>query len=109
MHIEQILVGEKDYFHQDKNGWKAWCRAQLGQIARDFACDLPEMTRENQRYFGDWVSYHGYGDVGYYLGTAFVQDCLKQHELTELIRLNSGDVCDLWKAYAAKLLASTNH
>ena len=36
------------------------------------------MTPENQRYFGDWVSFDGYGDVGYYLGTDLVRYLLKE-------------------------------
>ena len=25
MYFEQVLVGDKNYFHQDAEGWKQWC------------------------------------------------------------------------------------
>lgn len=99
MHAEQLLVGKEGYFHQDKNGWLDWCRAHLVEIACDFDEDLPDMTRENQRYFGDWVRYRGYGDVGYYLGAVFVQYCLKQYDLKALIALDVKDVRRLWQSF----------
>ena len=105
MHAEQLLVGKKDYFHQDQNGWLEWCRTHLIEIARDFDKDLPDMTRENQRYFGDWVSYRGHGDVGYYLGTVFVQYCMKQYDLKDLIVLDVNEACHLWQSFLSGLTA----
>ena len=64
MVFEQELVGSDNYFHQNKNGWLDWCEAHFNRILTDFHADLPTMTRFTQRYFGDWVSYCGRGDVG---------------------------------------------
>ncbi len=88
MCFEQVLVGDLDYYHQDINGWKAWCREHLSQIKRDFNADLETMTPESQRYFGDWVSYHGKGDVGYYLGAELVHYLLENQSFDDVI--NSG-------------------
>lgn len=77
MCFEQELVGKPDYFHQDRDGWKAWCDANFDRIKNDFYYDLHSMTRKDQRYFGDWASYYGKGDVGYYLGNRFVRDLLQ--------------------------------
>ena len=78
MFFEQTLIGDYDYFHQDKNGWKDWCDKNLKQIKSDFFDDLTNITFENQRYFGDWVCYNEHSDVGYYLGAKFIQFlCLK--------------------------------
>ena len=49
--------------------------------------DLKTMTRCNQRYFGDWASYNGKGDVGYYLGTKFVHKLSENYSLEELINM----------------------
>lgn len=87
MYFEQVLVGDLDYFHQDANGWKTWCDEHFTQILNDFHADLPEMTQFNQRYFGDWCSYHGYGDVGYYLGNKFVHHLLKNYCFDAMISL----------------------
>ena len=50
------------------------------------------MTKSNQRYFGDWVSYHGNGDVGYYLGTKFVQQLCNKSSIERLIQMNIEDI-----------------
>lgn len=68
MCFEQNLIGDAEYYNQDKNGWKTWCDNHFEQIKLDFAHDMKTMSVSNQRYFGDWVSYNGHGDVGYYLG-----------------------------------------
>lgn len=73
MVFEQELVGNPDYFHQNVNGWTTWCHEHLSAIAHCFAAESPSLTRETQRYFGDWVSFEGYPDVGYYLGARFVR------------------------------------
>ena len=88
MYFEQDLVNDYNYFHQDKNGWLEWCNNHYEQMLADFHFDLPTMTRENQRYFGDWVSYHGKGDVGYYLGTKFVQQLCSKYAIEQLINMN---------------------
>ena len=47
--------------------------------------DLLGMTPSNQRYFGDWVNYSGHGDVGYYLGSHWIQSLLKHWSFDEII------------------------
>ncbi len=73
MVFEQKTVGNMEYYHQDKNGWKKWCDRNYELIKYSFKNDMMIMNRENQRYFGDWVSFEGQADVGYYLGARFVQ------------------------------------
>ena len=99
MYFEQVLVKNFDYFHQDKNGWKEWCDNHFKQILDDFNADLPEMTRFNQRYFGDWVNYCGYSDVGYYLGTRFVQYLCNKFSLEQLVNLTIDDVYKVYLEY----------
>ena len=99
MYFEQVLVGDKNYFHQDAEGWKQWCEEHYPQIKADFHNDLQTMNRRNQRYFGDWVSYHGKSDVGYYLGTRFVHSLLKKATLDELINYEIDAVWELYKAF----------
>ena len=85
MYFEQALVGNPNYYHQDKNGWKAWCDGHLKEIKKDFKCDLRTMTFANQRYFGDWVEYDGHSDVGYYLGCEFVRYIMSEFQFDEII------------------------
>lgn len=92
MYFEQALVNDFNYFHQDNNGWLKWCDNHFRQIVADFHSDLPTMTKSNQRYFGDWVSYNGKGDVGYYLGTKFVQQLCGKYDFDRLINLDIDSV-----------------
>lgn len=100
IYFEQVLVGDTEYYHQNRDGWKTWCDEHFVQIITDFQKDLPEMTRQNQRYFGDWVSYCGRGDVGYYLGTKFVHRLCERYRFAELIRLGIEDVYEEYLRFA---------
>ena len=96
MHFEQQLVGDGNYFHQDKDGWADWCGAHLPQIKADFLADLDTMQRENQRWFGDWVSYEGRGDVGYYLGAKFVDFICSERDFDDILALDAETVESLY-------------
>lgn len=104
MYFEQVLLEDFEYFHQDKNGWKAWCDEHLNEIAEAFHNDLPTMTRISQRYFGDWVFYEGHCDTGYYLGTRFVQQLLKEYGYEDLICLDIDKVYELYERYQRLVL-----
>lgn len=99
MYFEQVLVDNPDYYHQDKNGWKAWCDAHFEEIKVDFNHDLKTMTTANQRYFGDWVSYNGHPDVGYYLGCRFVRYILSMYAFDEMICFDIDMVAQLFRQF----------
>lgn len=86
MYFEQVLVGDFNYFHQNKDGWLNWCTEFFQQILADFYADLPTMTRFTQRYFGDWVDYCERSDVGYFLGAKFVQHLCGKYDFDQLIQ-----------------------
>lgn len=87
MCFEQILVGDMNFFHQDKADWLTYMDKSIETLKNDFTKDLPQMDK-NQRYFGDWVSYNGYTDAGYYLGARFVQFILKNNTFDEIINFD---------------------
>ena len=99
MYFEQVLVGDLNFYHQDANDWKAWCDAHFLQIKTDFHNDLDTMTRQNQRYFGDWCRYHGNGDVGYYLGARYIQYLVKEHSFDDLITYDLPVVMELYSEF----------
>lgn len=88
MVFEQEIIGSEEYYHQDQDGWKKWCDENLKTLKQDFKEDLSRMTKNNQRYFGDWVRYQGKGDTGYYLGARFIRDALQDHSFDELIQMD---------------------
>ncbi len=92
MVFEQEIVGDPEYYHQDINGWKQWCDRNAERIRQSFFSDIRHMTKENQRYFGDWVSFEGYGDTGYYLGTRFVRFLLETNRFDQVIQYNIEEV-----------------
>lgn len=104
MRFEQVLINNRNYYHQNKNGWLEWCDNHFQQILEDFCNDLPTMTRSNQKYFGDLVSYHGKGDIGYYLGTKFVQQLCDKYDLAKLINLTIDDVYQEFSFFAESKL-----
>lgn len=57
------------------------------------------MSFANQRYFGDWVSYNGHGDVGYYLGCRFVRYILLSCEFDEIICFDIAKVKELFECF----------
>ena len=99
MYFEQVLVENLNFYHQDTNGWKAWCDDNFLQIKTDFHNDLDTMTKQNQRYFGDWCRYHGKGDVGYYLGARFIQYLVKEHSFDDLITNDLPRVSELFSEF----------
>lgn len=99
MYFEQTLVGNYNYYHQDAGGWKEWCDNHFVQILRDFNLDLPTMTQFEQRYFGDWCNYHGYSDVGYYLGARFVHHLLGKYYFDEMISFNIDFIYELYVSF----------
>lgn len=99
MYFEQTLLGDSDYYHQDKDGWKKWCDDHQKEIKADFSRDLKTMTFANQRYFGDWVKYNGHSDVGYYLGGHFVRYILSEYKFDEIIRFDIDTVVKLFNRF----------
>lgn len=99
MYFEQRFRGGSEYFHQDTDGWKNWCDANLEQIKADFEAGLDTMSFDTQCWFGDWVRYRGRGDVGYYLGCRFVQFIASSLDFDALIKLDIPAVEKLWRQY----------
>lgn len=102
MAFEQEVVGDPVYYHQGKNGWKKWCDENRRLIVDSFCTDLKTMTRENQRYFGDWVSFNGYHDVGYYLGAEFVRYMMKNDKFDNIINYGLEDIKKEFERFATQ-------
>lgn len=98
-YFEQLLMDDPEFFHQDRDGWKSWCDDHVCQIKLDFHTDLPHMTFENQRFFGDWVYYNGHNDVGYYLGARFVQFICRRFAFDEILDFSIDTVKELFNAF----------
>ena len=101
--FEQDALDTPDFFHQDKDGWKAWCDAHCAMIAARFAADLGRMTPAKQNYFGDWVRFDGQPDVGYYLGARFVRFILSHDSFDRAIRYGAKEIRAAFDRFARSL------
>lgn len=99
MCFEQTLIRDPEFYHQDKDGWKTWCESHFDEIKSDFTEDMKTMSFCNQRYFGDWRSYHGYGDVGYFFGCRFVRFLLSRYPFDEIICLDIPTLKELYQRF----------
>lgn len=99
MVCEHILCGDDDFYHQDKDGWLDWCRENETEIKKEYLRRLD--ARESiQDFFGDWCSYNGYSDIGYYLGCRFVEHLMKSHPLKEIANFSYRKINKEFKNYA---------
>lgn len=99
MYFEQTLIGDPEFWHQDRYGWRAFMDAHFEKLKRDFCEDLNTMNSRTQRYFGDWADYHGFGDAGYYLGTKFVRFLLERHTFDQIIAFDLPEVKSLFRKF----------
>lgn len=99
MVCEHILCGDNDFWHQDKNGWIDWCRENEPEIKKEYLRRL-DAKESVQNFFGDWCSYNGYSDVGYYLGCRFVEHLMKSHPLKEIANFSYRKINKEFKDYA---------
>ena len=89
MVCEHILCGDDEFYHQNKDGWLDWCYKNENQIKREYLRRL-DKKESVQDFFGDWCSYNGHSDVGYFLGCRFVEHLIKTHTLKEIANMNYG-------------------
>lgn len=86
MVCEHILCGDENFYHQNKDAWLDWCRENEEEIKKEYLRRLDK--RESiQDFFGDWCSYNGHSDVGYYLGCKFVEHLMKTYTLKGIANL----------------------
>lgn len=91
MRCEQILAGDDGFFHQDRNGWLAWCRENEPLIRRTYLSRLEDGSGARD-FFGDWSRFQGQPDVGYYLGCRFVEELCRERTLREAASLSFDQV-----------------
>lgn len=86
MVCEHILCGDNDFYHQDKDGWLDWCRNNETEIKQEYLRRM-DKGESVQDFFGDWCSYEGFSDVGYFLGCRFVEQMMKKYSLKEIANM----------------------
>ena len=83
MMCEHILCGDDEFYHQNKDDWLQWCYKNENEIKNEYLRRMNE-KESVQVFFGDWCSYNGHSDVGYFLGCRFVRYMMKTYSLKEV-------------------------
>lgn len=87
MYCEQLLVGDFDFFHQDANGWLDWCRRNRAMLFAEYRRRV-DAGESAAPFFGDWNTFLGQADVGYYLGAEIAASLAEQYGLELLANLD---------------------
>lgn len=88
---EQVLAGKDGYYHQDKNGWLNWCRENKSALAAAYH-DKIRSNESVQEFFGDWSSFMGHPDTGYYLGCEFILSLEQRYSRNEIACMNYDEI-----------------
>ena len=91
MLFEQKFYNDDNYYHQNRNGWLEWCENNIEDIKRDYLLRVQNDVSV-QDFFGDWCSYKGYSDVGYFLGCRFVKYLLTKFNLHQTSSLKNKEL-----------------
>lgn len=84
----EYLCTNQLFYRNDKNGWLTWCFENESLIRQEYwrrICDGESI----QDFFGDWCSFMGHSDTGYFLGYQFIQFLLKRYTLKETANLSA--------------------
>ena len=93
MHCEQLLMNDAWHYHQDKDGWLDWCKDHQTALFAEYKRRI-DADESVQDFFGDWCSYLGHSDVGYYLGGELIKRLAGRYLLNELANLSSAGIYD---------------
>lgn len=91
MYFEQLLWEEPDFYHQDRNGWLAWCKNNQSRLFREYLRRV-ENEESVQDFFGDWCSFEEKSDVGYYLGAVLVRRFAERFGFGGMLQISLGNV-----------------
>lgn len=93
MYFEQVICNDFSFYHQDKNGWLNWCNENKEKLLSEFIKRI-ESNTSVQEFFGDWTSYLGHSDTGYFLGCEIVKALVENYTLKEIANM---DICCFYK------------
>ncbi|MEO3945799.1 hypothetical protein [Gorillibacterium sp. CAU 1737] len=98
MYGEQLLCNDLSYYHQDDGEWLSWCIKNKDALFQEYRRRVEE-NESTQDFFGDWCTYQGHSDVGYYLGCEFIKHLLPKYSLTEIAKLTIDALTKEWSDY----------
>lgn len=91
MYCEQLLLNDFTHYHQNKGGWLEWCDRNRKELFIEYKRRI-DTNESTQDFFGDWCSYKGHSDIGYYLGCELIKSIAYKYTLEELANLKIDDI-----------------
>ena len=93
MYCEQLLMNG-EFFHQDKNGWLNWCIENEKKLFNEYLSRIQE-GKSVQNFFGDWSSFEGHSDTGYFIGAKLVREATRKYSLKKALNLSFNEIEEL--------------
>lgn len=78
--------------------WTSWCKEHHNEICQEYLHRV-NSNKIAQDFFGDWNSYRGHSDLGYYLGCEFIRYIEQDYDLFEIAKLNISTIEELVVEY----------
>lgn len=94
MYAEQMLAGDPAHYHQNRDGWLRWCRENRARLFAEYRRRMAAGASV-QDFFGDWCSFEGYSDIGYYLGCELVKFAARGKTPAETARITPAEAAVL--------------
>ena len=98
MYFEQLCAGDYDKWSESKGDWWRWCMIHQNEVASEYIRRL-DANESCQDFFGDWCSYMGQSNIGYFLGYQLIDHLAQKYSLLELANLTIKTVADEFVAY----------
>ncbi|MBE6608734.1 MAG: hypothetical protein E7633_09295 [Ruminococcaceae bacterium] len=93
MYCEQLLMNG-EFFHQDKNGWLNWCTENEKKLFSEYLIRVQD-GKSVQNFFGDWNSFEGHSDTGYFIGAKLVREATQKYSLKKILNLSFYEIEEL--------------
>ena len=85
--VSQLLYKE-DFYHQNQEGWLSFCSENIRKIKQTYGKCLAKGESTNC-FFGDWNTFMGQSNIGYYLGCEFVRELEKRYTVQNIAILTT--------------------
>ena len=99
MYFEQLVTSDFNHYHQNKKNWLVWCIENKKKATKEYLRRL-KANESTQDFFGDWNSYQGNSNVGYFIGCDFIKHLAKSYSLNELLNLDIDAIRKEYVKYA---------
>lgn len=88
--VSQLLYRE-NFYHQNQNGWLDFCMDNAKIIKNEYLKCLTK-SENASCFFGDWNTFMGHSNIGYWLGCEFIRNLEKNYTIQEIALLSTDTI-----------------